>query len=253
MKTFKTYLEEGNNFYKAVTAGGLIGLAAITPGIVNTYKANRAAEQSMSQQDFDTMMDDINKGKPKQETKPNDQVAEPTGPQYHHDAIKQMVIADEGLRLKRYKDSKGIWTIGIGHNLEATDSHNSFNRAFGENGKLLRSHIMRGGSLTHDQAKQLFDADYDHHLQKAIKLTPNLHEHPPEVQAVIVSGTYRGHWGGSPSARKLFNSGKYQESAKELLNNAEYRAAKKSGSGVATRMERDANVIYNYGTSKSDK
>jgi lysozyme len=27
---------------------------------------------------------------------------------------------DEGEKLKMYKDSKGIWTIGVGHNLETT-------------------------------------------------------------------------------------------------------------------------------------
>lgn len=34
------------------------------------------------------------------------------------DALKKALHFDEGLRLKAYPDSKGIWTIGIGHNLE---------------------------------------------------------------------------------------------------------------------------------------
>ena len=33
--------------------------------------------------------------------------------------ISEQLIRDEGLRLKMYQDSRGIWTIGIGHNLEA--------------------------------------------------------------------------------------------------------------------------------------
>lgn len=36
------------------------------------------------------------------------------------DLLKRELIRDEGLRLKPYPDSKGISTIGVGHNLEAS-------------------------------------------------------------------------------------------------------------------------------------
>ena len=165
--------------------------------------------------------------------------------------IKQMVIKDEGLKTKPYRDTRGILTVGIGHNLQAPNSRETFNRAFGNEGASLHAHASKGGSLTNDQATKLFDADYEHHLQKAIKLTPNLHEHPPEVQAAIVSGTYRGHWGGSPAARNLFNQGKYKEASKELLNNNEFRRenAKTKNRGVADRMLRDAKILHSYGVS----
>lgn len=32
--------------------------------------------------------------------------------------LKFRLTREEGVRLKPYKDSKGIWTIGVGHNLE---------------------------------------------------------------------------------------------------------------------------------------
>lgn len=35
------------------------------------------------------------------------------------DALKRDLVQDEALRLKPYRDSKGILTIGIGHNLQA--------------------------------------------------------------------------------------------------------------------------------------
>ena len=38
----------------------------------------------------------------------------------NRDALKAMLIRHEALRLKPYKDSKGILTIGVGRNLEAT-------------------------------------------------------------------------------------------------------------------------------------
>jgi len=33
--------------------------------------------------------------------------------------IQRLLAKHEGSRTKAYKDSKGIWTIGVGHNLEA--------------------------------------------------------------------------------------------------------------------------------------
>lgn len=33
--------------------------------------------------------------------------------------LEQLLTLDEGKRLKPYQDSRGIWTIGIGHNLQA--------------------------------------------------------------------------------------------------------------------------------------
>lgn len=33
--------------------------------------------------------------------------------------LRDQLLRDEGLRLRAYQDSRGIWTIGVGHNLEA--------------------------------------------------------------------------------------------------------------------------------------
>jgi lysozyme len=33
--------------------------------------------------------------------------------------LKDQLLRDEGLRLQLYKDSRSIWTIGVGHNVEA--------------------------------------------------------------------------------------------------------------------------------------
>jgi hypothetical protein len=59
----------------------------------------------------------------------------------------------------------------------------------------------------------------------------------------IVSSWYRGSLSGSPKTIKLINEGKFKEASIEFLNNAEYKAAVKSGSGVAKRMEDVANAI----------
>jgi GH24 family phage-related lysozyme (muramidase) len=169
-------------------------------------------------------------------------------PKYHHDIIKQMVIQDEGFKNKPYKDTKGILTVGIGHNLEAPASKESFKRAFGDRGHILHKSVSSGSSMTSDQVKQLFDADYDEHLNRTVKMIPNLHVHPPEVQAVLVSGVYRGHVGDSPTFRRLFNQGDYHSAAREFLNRKEYRD-KKTPKGVINRLNRDQQVLQKYADS----
>ena len=40
----------------------------------------------------------------------------------NYELLRRQLWIDEGFRRKRYKDTKGIWTIGVGHNIEA-DPH----------------------------------------------------------------------------------------------------------------------------------
>lgn len=255
MITFKEYLEEGkksDRLLGAALAGSALFAGYGAGKYYGVFGGTEKPDQAMSSQEIDAMTRDMSGNlRVTQSSSPQTQPQKSSQLTYHHDTIKQMVIKDEGIRTKPYRDTRGILTVGIGHNLQAPNSKETFNRAFGNEGASLHAHVSKGGSLTNDQATKLFDADYDHHLQKAIKLTPNLHEHPPEVQAAIVSGTYRGHWGGSPAARNLFNQGKYKEASKELLNNNEFRRenAKTKNRGVADRMLRDAKILHNYGVS----
>lgn len=259
IKTFNEYVTEKNiqneSFKTFAGAAALgLGLAANTIAGAKLLGVGNFAPQSqeapatpttptVAPQQQPTIQPQTTPTPKKQETQKEKQST------IHHDVIKNMVIEDEGIRTKMYKDTKGIATIGIGHNLQASNSESAFTKAFGNQGSSLRQHALRGGSLSEDQARKLFDADYEHHLQQALKLTPNLAEHHPLVQASIVSGTYRGHWGGSPKARQLFDQGDYRGAARELLNNREYREAKarKNNIGVDERMERDAKHIETYG------
>lgn len=177
-------------------------------------------------------------------------VVEPT---YHHDAIRDMVRHDEGFKTKMYSDTSKIPTIGIGHNLQNTkQSKSHFIKAFGDQGLAIRNSVLNGGSMTNEQVEKLFDVDYEHHLNLAAKKIPSLHTHPPEVQAALVSGTFRGHVTDSPTFLKHFNSGNYKAAADEFLDREEYKnpERKKDGSlvapGVITRLERDHEIYQNY-------
>jgi GH24 family phage-related lysozyme (muramidase) len=238
----------GSQLLGGLAVGGLIGLTAAH--MKNSSMQNEPTPTPMVQQVHQVK---VAGEKPKVQQKAKEVKTEKT---YHHDAIKQMVIQDEGIRTKPYNDTRGILTVGIGHNLEATGSKASFRKAFGDRGDELHTHASKGGSLSKEQVGKLFDADYDEHLQRTVKLIPNLHDHPPEVQAALVSGTYRGHIGDSPTFRKHFNAGDYKSAAKEFLNRGEYKnpTRKKDGSiaapGVITRLERDHKIFSDYANTK---
>jgi GH24 family phage-related lysozyme (muramidase) len=243
MKTFKQYIEES---YKKNLAAGLLSGAAIMSGIVSGAKtagvgryAPAPTGEPVSQQ--------VEVEIPQTQTTTNPKTPES---KIHHDEIRKMVMQDEGVKLTPYKCTSGKLTVGCGHNLEAPGSKDVFNKVFGEEGAALHAHALSGKPITRDQADKLFDADYGKHLQKTINMIPDLDKHPANVQAALVSGTYRGHVGGSPKFRKLFNAGKYTEAADELLDNAEYKSSA-TAKGVKNRMSRDANIIRDYGKSKN--
>lgn len=176
-------------------------------------------------------------------------------PIYADKEIRKMVMSDEGNKLQKYKDTRGILSVGVGHNLEAPDSEKTFIKAFGAAGKAIRTNCIGGTCLTQEQSEKLFDTDYNSHLQKTVKLIPNLASYPPNVQAAFVSGTYRGHIGDSPTFRKEWNAGNYDAALPEFLNREEYKTPKKNkdGSlvapGVIIRLERDHKILSDYAAS----
>ena len=244
MKSFLHYINEtpeqtNEGFGKTLVGGALFGGALGLGGAIHANRSTTTDAPTAQVQAAQTT------NAPPEAAPKTIKQEDKTKPKYHHDAIKAMVIQDEGMKLKPYKDTRGILTVGIGHNLEAPGSKETFGRAFGEHGEKLHRHASGGGSLSQEQVTTLFDADYEHHLQRTIKLIPNLHTHPPQVQAALVSGTYRGHIGDSPTFRKHFNAGNYSGASKEFLNRGEYKDPK-TASGVIKRLDRDHKIYSDY-------
>jgi lysozyme len=66
------------------------------------------------------------------------------------DKLKEMLIDHEGLVLTPYKDTVGVETIGVGHNMKARPL------------SLEMQHTLsRTGAITEDQAMELLEADID--------------------------------------------------------------------------------------------
>jgi GH24 family phage-related lysozyme (muramidase) len=127
---------------------------------------------------------------------------------------ERIVVIEEGFVNKPYEDTKGVITYGVGQTGDWMDK--PFSEAF----------------AAHEEDARNMIEDYDYY--------------PDDIKAAIMSAAYRGDLQQSPNFRKLFNAGDYAAAADEFLNNADYKQAKKKGTGVAARMERIADAVRNY-------
>ena len=105
-------------------------------------------------------------------------------------------------------------------------------------------------SVTVEQAEKDLRKNIKIKLAGAKKGIKNFNNLSDNLKKQIVSSWYRGSLSGSPLTRELINAGKFEKAAEEFLNNAEYRAAVESGSGVAKRMEAVAAALRNEANNK---
>jgi lysozyme len=87
-----------------------------------------------------------------------------------------------GYRSKAYQDSKGIWTIGVGYNLEQNSADTEL-KALGVNKQDL---ISGKKSLNQQQMDVLFDKSIKRAVADAHKWIPNLNTLPKEVQLICI-------------------------------------------------------------------
>lgn len=76
------------------------------------------------------------------------------------ETLRDRLIREEALRLFPYKDTKGIWTIGVGHNIEADPIMS----------KSLE--ILKTRGITKDEAYALLDKDIREHTALLIEALP---------------------------------------------------------------------------------
>lgn len=139
----------------------------------------------------------------------------------------EYIKRNEGVRNKLYRDSKGYWTVGIGH-LVTPQEYNTF----------------KNKTLSDQEVMDLFNKDLNKKIQLAKShFGAKFDSFSDDLKIAIIDGYFRGDLSGSPRTRDLLRRGNYQAAAKEYLNNKEYKAALASGSGVAKRMQRNAEIM----------
>ena len=118
---------------------------------------------------------------------------------------KGMIKEHEGLKLKVYKDTKGLLTVGYGHQIDADSPLDIRN-------------LKEGDVISQERADQLFDMDFDEHLNAARQI-PGFFKATKMQQAGLIDLTFNmgPNWYKSfPNFVKAFDEGDYQEAAKQL-------------------------------------
>ena len=82
---------------------------------------------------------------------------------------------DEGCRLKPYRDSRGVWTVGFGHNLEAHLSPIA-----------LRQFLASGQPITQQQADAMLAQDVQAACEAVKSLVDNFDTLSDQRQRVLV-------------------------------------------------------------------
>ena len=180
--------------------------------------------------------------------------------------VAKLIIGEEGFISKPRKATKTeqYLTVGHGHRLDGSSrSRAAFKKALPDKNY---DEFMKGkGSITKEEALRLFETDVPDYIKRAREFTNHEYiynkktqqrpkggklggltfdDHSDELQKYIISTTFRGSWGKSPKTRRLLSEGKYEEAAKEFLNNDEYRTAVEDGRrGIRKRMEDVAKAI----------
>ena len=116
-----------------------------------------------------------------------------------------MIKEHEGLKLKVYKDTKGLLTVGYGHQIDADSPLDIRN-------------LKEGDVISQERADQLFDMDFDEHLNAARQI-PGFFKATKMQQAGLIDLTFNmgPNWYKSfPNFVKAFDEGDYQEAAKQL-------------------------------------
>lgn len=114
--------------------------------------------------------------------------------------LRELLIEEEGFKCIAYKDSEGIWTIGIGHNLEEEQSPEELAIL----GLTAELEDWEGFEITEEQAFELFDLDVEEALND---LYPAFTDEDVETlnetrHAILVSMVFQM---GGPRVRKFKN------------------------------------------------
>ena len=140
-----------------------------------------------------------------------------------YEDLKQMVIANEEWKTTVYKDSRGLWTMGVGHLIGDGKKLPVIDPKFPELGVITEKTV-----LTNDQVRMIFEKDFEEHLNLAQK-TPGWDKANEAGKAGLLDLTYNmgGTWYKKfKKAGAFLAEGNFKDAAKELENSLWYKQVK---------------------------
>jgi GH24 family phage-related lysozyme (muramidase)/LysM repeat protein len=154
------------------------------------------------------------------------------------DDIMNMVKDHEGVKNKPYQDTKGLWTVGVGHLIG--------------DGKTLPSEWKR--TFSDAEIMNLFKKDYQHHKQAAEKI-PGFSNLNMNGQAALIDLTFNMGpiwWKAWPNFTKAMQAGNIDQAANALKNSAWYsQVGRRAPKIVSLLQSGDRSVAENFADGKN--
>ena len=148
----------------------------------------------------------------------------------------ERLVADEGERLKVYKDTKGIATIGVGFNLEEASNRSVFKSVTG----MTVEQAIQGTPITKAHSRELLRITSDRARADAEKLLPDLGSYPPVVQDALVNFVFNVGLGTASQFRNTLAAikrGDGKAAANGLRQSLYYKQVGARGERVAKALE----------------
>lgn len=146
-------------------------------------------------------------------------------------SLANMILRHEGGIIKTpYRDSRGLWTIGVGFNLEDPNAENVLIQS---GIKAKPRDIINGNvKLSEQQLKRLFNYSLEIALNDARNFAPNFDELPSNVKMVLVDMSFNLGYPRLNQFRKLKSAlakKDFEEVKKEMQNSRWYSQVKSRG------------------------
>lgn len=147
--------------------------------------------------------------------------------------VKDMIIRHEGIRYEPYKDSLGLWTVGVGHLIG--------------DGKSLPPEYNR--TFSHEEVMAMFDKDFEHHKQQAQTNVPGFSKYDSMGQGALIDLTFNmgPYWPKKfPNTSKKLAAGDTEGAAAGLTDSLWYQQVKSRGPTIV-EMVRNSKVTAKDG------
>jgi lysozyme len=137
------------------------------------------------------------------------------------DAVKQMIMRHEGLRTRPYKDSLGLWTVGVGHLIG--------------DGKSLPADMNR--EFSQKEVMDLFEQDFAHHYGIA-QQTPGWDKANETGKGAMIDLAFNmGRWWTKfPNTAKALLAGDFSSAAAGLRDSKWFKQVGNRGSVITSMM-----------------
>ena len=126
-----------------------------------------------------------------------------------NELLRQLLIDEEGVELDAYQDSRGIWTIGIGHNLEIDQTDEELDAI----GRVELPDDLSTVTITTQEAYKLFDIDVNDAIEDISSVfdVQELNDLGETRRAVILSMVFQLGGGGIRKFKNFIAAVKSQD------------------------------------------